>query len=189
MTRKQQEFYRILANQIVDYSEDFHKEFMIKRIEQIPDDKLKYLLEDINVDKDKIIKKKGYTTYAKFIYYADKMIENNINNIMLPKISKVEELYNKRSLLLKTIEDQTNSIQEKNELIENLKNKTVMFKDNDKNILDECDYYIIDKFGFYQFFDENRNYNVKEDIEKHLKEYISSKMLIDNKNKQKLINS
>ncbi|MEA3353610.1 MAG: hypothetical protein U9Q33_07335 [Campylobacterota bacterium] len=189
MTRKQQEFYRILANQIVDYSEDFHKEFMVKRIEQIPDDKLKYLLEDINVDKDKIIKKKGYITYAKFIYYADKMIENSIENIMLPKISKVEELYNKRAVLLKTIEDQTNSIHEKNNLIEDIKNKVMMFKDNDKNILDECDYYIINKFGFYQFFDENRNYHIKEDIEKYFKEYLSNKMLLDNSKSRKLINS
>ena len=74
MTRKQQEFYRIIANQVVDYNEDFHKEFTIKRIEQISDDKLKYLLEDLNTDKDKIGKKKGYMTYVKFVHYADKII-------------------------------------------------------------------------------------------------------------------
>jgi len=186
MTRKQQEFYRIITNQMFDFNEDFHSDFTIKRIEQIEDDKLKYLLEDINTDKDQIVKKKGFVTYAKFIYYADKMIDNAIALTMKPSISKVDELYNKRALLLNTIENQTKSIKERNELIENLKNKVVMFKDDGKNILDECDYYIIEKFGFYNFFDENKNYMVKEEIETHLKEYTTNQ-LMDKTQETKLI--
>ncbi|MDB2405480.1 hypothetical protein N9W00_00910 [Arcobacteraceae bacterium] len=181
MTRKQQEFYRIITNQMFDFNEDFHSDFTIKRIEQIEDDKLKYLLEDINTDKDQIVKKKGFVTYAKFIYYADKMIDNAIALTMKPNITKVDELYNKRALLLHTIENKSKSIKERNELIENLKNKVVMFKDDGKNILDECDYYIIEKFGFFNFFDENKNYMVKEEIETHLKEYTSNQLLIKGK--------
>ncbi len=188
MTRKQQEFYRIIANQMVDYSEDFHKEFTINRIEQIPDDKLKFLLEDINVDKDKIVNKKGYMTYSKFIYYADKMIENIVNKVMLPKASKVEELYNKRMLLLNTIEKEAPTIQKRNELIENIKNKALMFKDGKKNILDEIDYFIIEQFGYYNFFDENKNYHIKEDIERYLKLYTKQKML-SKKDEVKQLNS
>ncbi|MEA3554296.1 MAG: hypothetical protein U9R39_07850 [Campylobacterota bacterium] len=180
MTRKQQEFYRIVANQIVDYNEDFHKEFTIKRIEQISDDKLKYLLEDINTDKDKIGKKKGYVTYVKFVHYADKIIDGTINNEMLPYKSKVEELYKKRDILINTISTQAPTIAKKNELIQNLENKLIMFKDNGKNMLDKIDYYIISKFGFYNFFDENKNYKIKEEIDKHLKEYTSQKMLENN---------
>ena len=188
MTRKQQEFYRMIANQMVDYNEDFHKEFTIQRIEKIQDDNLKYLLENINIDKDKIVKKKGYMTYSKFIYYADKMIENMVLKNMLPKISKVEELYQKREMLLKTIENQTATIEQKNNLIENLKNKVVMFKDKDKNILDTIDYFIIEQFGFYNFFDENKNYHVRENIEKYLKEYTSEKMLLKSKDTKNLLN-
>ncbi|MGB3751544.1 MAG: hypothetical protein WA945_08245, partial [Arcobacteraceae bacterium] len=71
MTRKQQEFFTIITNQMFDFNEDFHSDFTIQRIEKISDDKLKYLLEDITVDKDKIVNKKGFVTYAKFVYYAD----------------------------------------------------------------------------------------------------------------------
>ena len=188
MTRKQQEFYRMIANQMVDYNEDFHKEFTIQRIEKIQDNNLKYLLENINIDKDKIVKKKGYMTYSKFIYYADKMIDNMVLKNMLPKISKVEELYQKREMLLKTIENQTSTIGQKNDLIENLKNKVVMFKDKDKNILDTIDYFIIEQFGFYNFFDENKNYHVRENIEKYLKEYTSEKMLLKSKDTKNLLN-
>ena len=177
MTRKQQEFYRIIANQIVDYNEDFHKEFTIKRIEQISDDQLKYLLENINTDKDKIAKSKGYMTYVKFVHYADKIIDNTINNEMLPYKSKVEDLYKKRDLLINTISTQAPTIAKKNELIQNLENRLIMFKDNGKNILDEIDYFIISQFGFYNFFDENRNYKVKEEIDRYLKEYTSKKLL------------
>jgi len=177
MTRKQQEFYRIIANQVVDYNEDFHKEFTIKRIEQIPDDKLKYLLEDLNTDKDKIGKKKGYMTYVKFVHYADKIIDNSINNEMLPYKSKVEELYKKRDILINAISIQAPTIAKKNELIQKLENKLIMFKDKKKNMLDEIDYFIISKFGFYNFFDENKNYKIKEEIDKHLKEYTSQKLL------------
>jgi len=184
MTRKQQEFYRIMANQIVDYNEDFHKEFTIKRIEQISDDKLKYLLEDLNIDKDKIGSKKGYMTYVKFVHYADKIIDDNINNNTLPYKSKVEELYKKRDILLDTISKQAPTITKKNELIANLENKLIMFKDNGKNMLDEIDYFIIEQFGFYNFFDENKNYMIKESIDKYLKLYTSQKML---SNQTKLI--
>lgn len=187
MTKKQQEFYRIITNQMFDFNEDFHSDFTIKRIEKIEDDKLKYLLEDINTDKDQIVKKKGFITYAKFIYYADKMINSKLSLLIEDKISKVEQLYNKRALLLHTIETQTKTIKEKNELIENLKNKVIMFKDNGKNILDECDYYIIEKFGFYNFFDENKNYMIKEEIETHLKEYTQEVEQLEFKNTNKLI--
>ena len=172
MTKKQQEFYRIITNQMFDFNEDFHSDFTIQRIEKIEDDNLKYLLEDINTDKDQIVKKKGFVTYAKFIYYADKMADTKLSLAIEDNVSKVDELYNKRALLLHTIENITNSIKERNDLVENLKNKTIMFKkDNNQNILDECDYFIIEKFGFYNFFDENKNYMIKEEIETHLKEY------------------
>jgi hypothetical protein len=189
MTKKQQEFYRILINQMMDFNEDFHKEFTIARIEQISDDNLKYLLEDINIDKDNIVKKKGYITYSKFIYYADKMINKKIELTMKPQTSKVEKLYNKRALLLNTIQTQTKSLQERNELIENLKNRVVMFKENDKNILDEIDYFIIEQFGFYNFFDENKNYMIKEEIERYFKSYMTNQMLLKQSNTQKLINN
>jgi len=186
MTRKQQEFYRIIVNQMIDFNEDFHKEFTIARIEQISDDNLKYLLEDINIDKDNIVKKKGYITYPKFIYYADKMINKKIELSMQPKVNKVEELYKKRELLLHTIQNQTKSLQERNELIENLKNKVVMFKENGKNILDDIDYFIIEKFGFYNFFDENKNYMIKEEIETYLKLYMTNQLLIKENSTKKL---
>lgn len=181
MTKKQQEFYRIITNQMFDFNEDFHKEFTIERIEKISDDKLKFLLEDITVDKDSIVKKKGFVTYAKFVYYADKMIEMELEAAMLPNYSKVEELYIKREILLQTIEKQTNTITEKNELIENIQNKKLMFKDNGKNILDEIDYFIIEKFGFYNFFDSNKNYMIKEQIDTFYKLYTQEKL---NKNSE-----
>jgi len=177
MTKKQQEFYRIITNQMFDFNEDFHKDFTIERIEQISDDKLKYLLEDITVDKDNIVKKKGFVTYAKFVYYADKMIENVLQQAMLPNHSKVEELYIKRELLLHTIETQTKNITEKNQLIKDLEDKKVMFKDNGKNILDEIDYFIIEQFGFYNFFDQNKNYMIKEKIDEFYKQYTKNKIL------------
>lgn len=189
MTKKQQEFYRVLINQMMDFNEEFHKEFTIKRIEQISDNNLKYLLENINIDQDNIIKKKGYITYAKFIYYADKMIDEKIKLTLEPKISKIDELHNKRELLLNTIHNQTKSLKEKNELIENLKNKVVMFKKNEKNILDEIDYFIIEQFGFYNFFDENKNYMIKEEIKYYLKSYMTNQMLLKNSNTKKLSNN
>ena len=176
MTKKQQELYRIITNQMFDFNEDFHKDFTIERIEQIDDNKLKYLLENITVDKDNIVKRKGFVTYAKFVYYADKMIEEELQSAMLPNHAKVEELYNKRELLLNTIETQTKTILEKNKLIEDLENKKVMFKDNGKNILDEIDYFIIDKFGFFNFFDQNKNYMIKEKIDDFYKEFIKEKL-------------
>lgn len=176
MTKKQQELYRIITNQMFDFNEDFHKEFTIERIEKIEDNKLKYLLENITVDKDNIVKRKGFVTYAKFVYYADKMIEEDLQSAMLPNHSKVEELYKKRELLLHTIQTQTKNITEKNQLIVNLENKKIMFKDNGKNILDEIDYYIIDKFGFFNFFDQNKNYMIKEKIDEFYKEFIKEKL-------------
>jgi len=180
MTKKQQELYRIITNQMFDFNEDFHKEFTIQRIEKINDNKLKYLLENITVDKDNIVKKKGFVTYAKFVYYADKIIEDEIQKAMLPNHSKVDELYKKRELLLHTIEVETNSISEKNQLIENLENKKIMFKDEGKNILDEIDYNIIKKFGFYNFFDQSRNYMIKEKIDEFYKQFIKEQIVEKN---------
>jgi len=176
MTKKQQELYRIITNQMFDFNEDFHKEFTIERIEKIDDNKLKYLLENITVDKDNIVKRKGFVTYAKFVYYADKMIEEELQSAMLPNHSKVEELYSKRELLLHTIQTQTKSLTEKNQLIEDLENKKIMFKDDGKNILDEIDYFIIDRFGFFNFFDQNKNYMIKEKIDEFYKEFIKEKL-------------
>lgn len=175
MTRKQQEFYRLLVNQLVDFNEDFHKEFTIKRIESIHDDKLKYLLEDITTDKDKIAKKKGYMTYAKFVYYADKLLESTLQLELKSKFQKVEELYDKRQWLLQSIENQSNSLEDRHKLILGLKEKTLMFNKDGKNILDECDYFIIENFGYFNFFDENKNYHIKESIEQYYKEYLLEK--------------
>ncbi len=181
MTKKQQELYRIITNQMFDFNEDFHKDFTIERIEKIDDNKLKYLLENITVDKDNIVKRKGFVTYAKFVYYADKMIEEELQSAMLPNHSKVEELYAKRELLLHTIQTQTKNLTEKNQLITDLENKKMMFKDDGKNILDETDYYIIDKFGFFNFFDQNKNYMIKEKIDEFYKEFIKEKLENDKK--------
>lgn len=186
MTKTQKKFYDILINQMVDFEEIFHKEFIKQRIEKIPDEKLKYLLENITVDKDRVIRKKGYITYAKFVYYADKMLEGLVETSMLPNISKVDELYKKRELLLRTIEDQAKTIEQRNSLIEDIKNKKLMFKEKDKNVLDNIDYFIIEKFGFYNFFDENRNYHIKEDIEKYYKDYFLQKQLLGNEKVKKL---
>lgn len=186
MTRKQQEFYRMIANQMVDYNEDFHKEFTIKRIEQISDDNLKILLDNIHTDKDKVARKKGYITYAKFIYYADKMLEDKVELLLESKISKVDELYNKRELILKTIQNEAPSISKKNELIQKIQDKILMFKENNKNILDDCDYYIIEKFGFFNFFDENKNYMIKEEIEKYYKEYLNRSIMINHQNTKQI---
>jgi len=181
MTRKQQEFFTIITNQMFDFNEDFHTDFTIERIEKIEDTKLKYLLEDITVDKDKIVKKKGFVTYAKFVYYADKIIENELKTAMLPNHSKVEELYKKRELLLYTIENETKNIAEKNQLIQDLEDKKIMFKDKGKNILDDIDYFIIDKFGFFNFFDQNKNYMIKEKIDEFYKEFTKEKLIEDKK--------
>lgn len=186
MTKTQKKFYDIIINQMVDYEEIFHKEFIKSRIEKIPDQMLKYLLENINTDKDKIIRKKGYITYTKFAYYADKMIDNIVADKMLPKVSKVDQLYKKREILLNTIENQTTSIQQRNQLIDDLKNKKIMFQENGKNLLDKIDYFIIDKFGFYNFFDQNRNYHIKEDIQKYLKEYFVQENQLQYTSKQLL---
>ncbi|MGB5792127.1 hypothetical protein, partial [Poseidonibacter sp.] len=96
---------------------------------------------------------------------------------MLPNHSKVEELYAKRELLLNTIENQTTSISQKNQLIQDIEERKLMFKDNGKNILDEIDYFIIEQFGFYNFFDQNKNYMIKEKIEEFYKQYTKEKVL------------
>ena len=74
MTKSQQKFYNIIVNQCVDYEAIFHDDFTIKRIEQISDNNLKYLLEDINIDKDKIGKSKGYITYVKLYTMLIKLL-------------------------------------------------------------------------------------------------------------------
>lgn len=172
-----------------DFNEDFHSDFTIERIEKISDDKLKYLLEDITVDKDKIVNKKGFVTYAKFVYYADKLIEKELQKAMLPNRSKVDELYTKRALLLHTVETQTDTITQKNKLIDDLKDKKVMFKENGKNILDEVDYFIIEQFGFYNFFDQNNNYMIHEKIDEFYKEYTKNQLLLDKQNQELLSNN
>ncbi len=186
MTKKQQEFYRLIVNQMVDFNEDFHKEFIIKRIEPINDDKLKYLLEQISMDKDKIGSKRGYLTYSKFIYYADKF-QNSSIAIELKKQTKAQELYKKRDWLLNSIQTQSHSLEERNKLIQGLQNRSLMFNQDGKNILDAIDYYIIDKFGFFNFFDENKNYHILEEIEQYYKDYLVERSLLQN-NQQKMIN-
>jgi hypothetical protein len=181
MTKKQQEFYRLIVNQMVDFNEDFHKEFTIKRIQSINDEQLKYLLEDINIDKDKIGSKKGYLTYSKFIYYADKF-QNKALLLDTKKQTKPHELYKKRDWLLKSIESQSNTLEEKNKLIEGLQNRTLMFSQDGKNILDSIDYFIIEKFGFFNFFDENKNYHILEEIEKYYKDYLTQPSLTHKQN-------
>ena len=173
MTNLQQEFYKLIRQKVIEFNEDFHEEMSIQRIERVPDEQLKYLLDDIYSDKDSIAPKKhkGYITYAKFIYYIDKRLEKQSNLLIANKIPKVDELYQKREMLIQTLLNNTNSIDERNKLIENLQTKKSIFEVDGKNILDTCDYYIIEQFGFYNFFDPNKNYMVKEEIEKHLMSY------------------
>lgn len=176
MTDYQQHFYQLLKNKIVDY-DDLHEEFITNRIHKIDEKNLKFLLEDINIDKDNITNKKGYITYAKFIHYADKMINSKVDVIFNQYSDKVEKLYNKRELLLKTISSQNLSIEKENELISNLESRKLMFRDKGKNILDDIDYFIISKIGFNNFFNENKNHMIKENINKYLKEYGEIKLL------------
>lgn len=172
MTEKQRSFIKLLTDNMMDYDESFHKSFIYERIKKIPEDKLKYLLEDININKDKIDSFRN-KTYKQFVYYADKLIKEQIKqNLQLPnKTSKVDELYQKRELLIESILNNTNSIDERNKLIENIKTKKSIFEVGGKNILDAVDYYIIEQFGFYNFFDPNKNYMIKEEIEKYLQNY------------------
>ncbi len=172
MTEKQRSFIKLLTDNMMDYDESFHKSFIQQRVKQIPQEKLKDLLEAININKDKIDSFRN-KTYKQFVYYADKMIDTQIKeNLQLPnKHSKVEELYQKREMLIQLILDNTSGISERNKLIENIQNKKTIFETEGKNILDEVDYYIIEQFGFYNFFDPNKNYMIKEEIEKHLQTY------------------
>jgi len=182
MTKTQLKFYNLITKQIVDFDVIFHKDFIIQRLEKIEDEKLKYLLESINIDKDQITYKKGFVTYAKFVYYADKIIEEELQTAMLPDYSKVTELYKKRDLLLATIESQTSTISQKNKLIQDLQDKKLMFKDKGKNILDEIDYFIIEKFGFYNFFDHNKNYMIQEKIDEFYKSFLREKAISNENN-------
>ncbi|MEA3511959.1 MAG: hypothetical protein U9R37_00005 [Campylobacterota bacterium] len=178
MTKTQIKFYNLITKQIIDFDVIFHKDFIIQRLEKITDEKLKYLLENINIDQDKIVNKKGYTTYAKFAYYADKMINEKLELQLENKISRVDELYNKRAILIDTIDKQSSTMNERLELIENLKTKKLMFKnDNGKSILDSIDYFIIEQFGFNEFFDINKNYKVKDLIQNYLKQYYKQQEL------------
>lgn len=176
MTKMQQKFYNMLKQQMVDFDEIFHKEFMIEKISKIPDEKLKYLLEDINLDKDKITKR-GYITYAKFAHYALKIINTLIDKLAAPKLSHVDKLLKKRNILLKTIENTASNIKEKNQLVDDIASKKLMFNKDGKNILDKIDYFLIERYGFYRFFDENSNYNIKETLEDYFKEYINNTQL------------
>jgi len=185
MTKIRQKFYDMIINQIVDFNPIFHKEFIQTRISKIPEDKLRFLQENILTNQDKI-GKKGYIDYNKFVYYADKLIkEQQLQTLQLPnQISKVDELYEKREMLIQTLLNTTNSIKQRNQLIENLKTKKSIFEIDGKNILDACDYYIIEQFGFYNFFDPNKNYMVKEEIEKYLLNYT---LLCSSQNNHKLL--
>jgi len=58
----------------------------------------------------------------------------------------------------------------------------MMFKDEGKNLLDEIDYFIIDQFGFYNFFDQNKNYMIKEKIDEFYKLYTKNKILENKSN-------
>lgn len=188
MTKTQLKFYNLITKQIIDFDIIFHKDFIVERIEQIEDNNLRYLLENINIDKDNIVNKKGYMTYVKFIHYVDKMIKNNINSTMVSNKGKVGELYSKRELLLHAIEKQTSGISQKNNLIKDLESKKLMFKDdNGKNLLDSIDYFIIEKFGFYNFFDGNKNYMIEEQIKDYFDQYNKEQFLLKQKNTQKLI--
>jgi len=173
MTNLQQEFYKLIRQKVIEFNEDFHEEITISRLEKVPDEQLKHLLDNIYSDKDAIAPKKhkGYITYAKFIYYTDQLLENQTHLLLSNNNPKVDELYEKREMLIQTLLNSTNSINERNTLIENLQTKKSIFEVDGKNILDECDYYIIEQFGFFNFFDPNKNYMVKEEIEKYLKSY------------------
>lgn len=179
MTKTQQRFFNLLKQQIVDFDETFHKQFMIQRISQIPDDQLKYLLENINLDKDKI-SKKGYITYAKFIHYCDKMLDNLTISLMTPKLNIIDKLLQKRDQLIRAIDENVSTLEEKNRLINDIKDKKLMFKVDNKNILNKIDYFLIDKFGYYNFFDETRNYHIKDELQGYLKEYINNSMMLSN---------
>jgi len=173
MTSLQQEFYKLIRQKVIEFNEDFHEEMTIQRLEKIPDEQLKYLLDDIYSDKDAIAPKKhkGYITYAKFIYYTDKKLEQQSHLLLDQKLPQVDELYEKREMLIQLLLNSTNSINERNQLIENIQTKKSIFEIDGKNILDQCDYYIIEQFGFYNFFDPNKNYMIKEELEKHLLNY------------------
>jgi hypothetical protein len=186
MTKIQQKFYDMITNQIVDFSPIFHKEFIQERIQKIPEHQLRFLQENIITNKDKI-GKKNYIDYSKFTYYADKMINEQTQQLCygLDTGSKAQELYKKREMLIQLILDNTNSIDERNKFIENIKTKQTIFQQDGKNILDAIDYYIIEQFGFYNFFDPNKNYMVYEEIEKHLYSYY---MYSSNFSSKKLLN-
>lgn len=187
MNDYQKDFYKIITNQMVDYNEGLHELFIINRLHQINQEDLKFLLENINVDKDNITNKKGYITYFKFIYYADKMINYKINLILDKYKNKTEELYKKREILLKTISEKDLNIEKRNKLVEDIESRKLMFKDNktNKNMLDDVDYFIISKIGFNNFFNENRNHRIKENMNRYLKDYGEMKLL--QHNNQKLI--
>ena len=179
MTKKQRSFKKMITDNMVDYNEDFQSEFINQRIEKISDEQLKDLLEMITTNKDKIGSLRA-TTYKQFVYYADKLIEANLNKTLLPYSKKVDQLYEKRELLLYTIDKNTDTISSRNRLIAKIESKELMFQDGGKNILDEVDYEIIKRFGFYNFFDPNKNYKIKESINLYLKEYTKERLLLNN---------
>jgi len=179
MTKIQIKFYNLISNQIIDFDPIFHKDFVIQRIVQIGENQLKYLLENINTDKDNITKNKTYTTYAKFAYYADKMINQDINTKLLPDKSIVDNLLVKRDKLIMSIDKQNLNITQRKEMINDIESKKLMFKGDDgKNMLDIKEYEIIKQFGFYDFFNENKNYKIKEQLDSILKEQVKSKMVV-----------
>ncbi|MBD3841562.1 MAG: hypothetical protein IE909_06695 [Campylobacterales bacterium] len=173
MTKTQTKFYNIIKNQIIDFEELFHKEFTLDRIQKIDENRLKFLLEDINTDKDNF-SKKGYITYAKFCYYADKYIEQQIDQTLLLQNDFITNLIAKRDLVIKTLDESSKSFEHKRNLIEQIKNKQLMFKHNGKNIFTEHEYAIIEQFGFEQFFDENDNYAIHLRLSNHCKNLLQN---------------
>ena len=130
----------------------------------------------VNTDRDNITNKKIYTTYAKFVYYADKMINDNIQKQIKPELSIIDKLLAKRDMLITAIDNKNLSINQRNELIKDIASKKLMFKDKDgKNLLTPKEYEILDKFGFYDFLNENKNYKIKEQLELALKEQVGQK--------------
>jgi hypothetical protein len=173
MTKIQIKFYEMITRQMVDFNSIFHSSLIKQKIKQIKEDDLKYLYDNIATNKDNI-GKKGYIDYIKFVHYADKLIKQ-YNNIQIDKYdNKVEELYKKRDKIIYTLEYLSdNNLAKRNKLIEDFASKKIIFSENEKNIFDSVDFFIIEKIGFYQFCDENTQYKIKEQINKYYQEYLA----------------
>jgi len=171
MTKIQIKFFNLISNLIIDFDAIFHKDLIIVKIKKIDEDKLKYLLENITEDKDNLIKNKTYTTYAKFVYYANKMIDSDLAKQTLPYNSTIDILLEKRRKLIDAVANQQLNMAKRKQLIDDIASKKLMFKGDDgKSLLSVQEYYILNQFGFYSFLDENNNYKIKEKLEIILKQ-------------------